>query len=186
MPSESRANGSAPRRVTRSSSLRRLGPTQQYRPSIPLPPRLNRAMTILLAPVVHLHQPDEDEAEYILTPITLWPLGTIGSVHVLPGPLDLDRFQTAVGVAAGRMRGVAGRYGRRSKGDSYEYFVSRSSAVAPLFPRLKVGSSPLRSSSDHAHGRTDPDQLHSRARRTCPRRMRGRCSRRPRALHRRH
>ena len=91
-------------------------------------------MAIILAPVIRDGASADPEA--ILTPITLWPLGTIGSVHVLPGRLDMDRFKTAVGMAAGRMRMVAGRYGRRPKGHGLEYFVSPELS----FPRQGVPS----------------------------------------------
>ena len=92
-------------------------------------------MTLHLVPLIPPTPPPSSSTEYILPPITLWAFESIDSVHLLPSRLRLDLFLRAVGLAAGRVRGVDGRFRRRERAleevgrGRFTYFVSSKREV---------------------------------------------------------
>ena len=60
-----------------------------------------------------------------LAHITLWPIGTITSAHVLPGKLNLAKLEAAISELARLYPVLGGRFSRteRADGNGYDYWV---------------------------------------------------------------
>ncbi|KAK4703557.1 antiviral helicase SKI2, partial [Phenoliferia sp. Uapishka_3] len=65
--------------------------------------------------------------EVVLSPISLWQMGSIPSAHVFPGDLDLERFKAALSTVTSLYPVLGGRLRRRRLAESggFQYFVSR-------------------------------------------------------------
>lgn len=72
-----------------------------------------------------------------LAPISLWPIGTVCSAHVLP-KLDLTRLQTAISELARLYPVLGGRFSRTDShnGAGYDYWVTCGVAPSPQYLEL--------------------------------------------------
>lgn len=106
--------------------------------------------------------PSTSTTEAPLSPITLWQMGSIPSVHVLPGSINVERFKDAIASTSSLYPVIGGRLRRRQVKEAYEYYVSE--LAKPLCrikanrPRAKIelNQSPIKVTVETSDGSEPP------------------------------